>query len=233
MAPGSARKTATQLDVGGIAVERYGLTDDVAAKMARFVGLVQGDEYLPPKWRKTAPAICADSMAALSSARVRSARRLADVGTGAGFPGMVLAIALPRAHMTLVEQSPMPCAFLRRAISELDMPNADVVEAQVARFPVERHGSYEMVVSRSALRPSDIFEWATPLLTPTGAILLWQRLHPDRGEELIRASADEHGLELAEVTELAKAKGHGRQIHVYARTADAAPGLRGGLPRGE
>src|SRR4051812_11376660 len=85
--------------------------------------------------RHTACSVLADSLAALELEPVRAARRLVDIGSGAGFPGLVLAMALPRAQVTLVERASEKCGFLRRTIEGLRLDNVDVVERYVQRWP--------------------------------------------------------------------------------------------------
>lgn len=76
-----------------------------------------------------------------------SERGIADVGSGAGFPGIPLALARPQWRITLNDASQKKCAFLRQAIVELDIPNASVHEGRVEQWrPQERFG---VVVSRA------------------------------------------------------------------------------------
>ncbi len=67
----------------------------------------------------------------------KQALRVADVGSGAGFPGLPLAIMRPDIQLTLVDATEKKCAFLRHMVSALGLPNARVVHARaVARLPV-------------------------------------------------------------------------------------------------
>ena len=69
--------------------------------------------------RRIASNQLADSLAGLEFERVRAASQIADIGSGAGFPGLVLAIALPHARVTLVEKRSQNCEFMRNAIGTL------------------------------------------------------------------------------------------------------------------
>jgi 16S rRNA (guanine527-N7)-methyltransferase len=60
--------------------------------------------------------------------------QIADVGSGAGLPGIPLAIALPQAHFTLIERSGRRAGFLRNTLSQLALPNVTVEEAEMEKF---------------------------------------------------------------------------------------------------
>ena len=67
----------------------------------------------------------ADSLAGLRIPAVRAAHRIADLGSGGGFPGLVLAIALPEAQVALVESVVKKAAFLRGAAADLGLAGRD------------------------------------------------------------------------------------------------------------
>src|SRR6185312_5888991 len=71
----------------------------------------------------------ADSLVALELAPIRDARLIADLGAGAGLPGLPLAVALPRAHVALVESVGRKAAFMERCIAAMGLANAEVVVA--------------------------------------------------------------------------------------------------------
>jgi 16S rRNA (guanine527-N7)-methyltransferase len=69
----------------------------------------------------------ADSLTGLEIDEVRNARVLADIGSGAGLPGLVLAAALPNAHVFLVEAAARKCEFMRSAAVAMRLENVNVV----------------------------------------------------------------------------------------------------------
>ncbi|MGH2955771.1 MAG: 16S rRNA (guanine(527)-N(7))-methyltransferase RsmG, partial [Solirubrobacterales bacterium] len=69
----------------------------------------------------------ADSLSALEFEQLREAGRIADLGSGAGLPGLVLAAALPRARVDLIESVGRKCEFMRGAIERTGLANAAVV----------------------------------------------------------------------------------------------------------
>lgn len=84
-----------------------------------------------------------------------SAATILDVGSGAGLPGIPLALALPRVQVTLLESNHKKAAFLRQAAIELKLANAEVVCERVEAWRPARQ--FELVVSRAF---SDLPEFA-------------------------------------------------------------------------
>src|ERR1700709_2101886 len=66
----------------------------------------------------------ADSLSGLEFEALRKAPTIADVGSGAGFPGLVLAVALPNAQVDLIESVGRKCEFIQRAIDESGISKA-------------------------------------------------------------------------------------------------------------
>ena len=96
--------------------------------------------------------------------------RLADVGSGAGFPGIPLAIAEPQWFVTLVERSEKKARFLRQALIELDIDNAEVVPEDVRDF--EPDSPFDAVTVRAVAQPTTAWEMTRHLLRPRGCALL-------------------------------------------------------------
>lgn len=96
--------------------------------------------------------------------------RLGDVGSGAGFPGIPLAIAGPQWQVTLVERSTRKARFLRQALIELAIENAEVVLEDARRF--EPDTPFDTVTARAVAKPGEAWEIVRPLLRPRGCALL-------------------------------------------------------------
>lgn len=90
---------------------------------------------------------------------VASDDRCADLGSGAGLPGLPLSIALPDASITLVERSRRKCDLLRRAVRILGLSNCTVIEQDLTTIDLE----VDSIVSRAALPPAAIVRAVTPL----------------------------------------------------------------------
>jgi 16S rRNA (guanine527-N7)-methyltransferase len=97
--------------------------------------------------------------------------RVADLGTGAGLPGVPLALALPEASVALVDRMTRRTDFLRSLLELLPLPNAEVIESQVEHA----RGSYELVTFR-AFRPFErkLFKRVFALCDADGAVLAYK-----------------------------------------------------------
>jgi 16S rRNA (guanine527-N7)-methyltransferase len=100
-------------------------------------------------------------------------RRWADVGSGAGLPGIPLAIVRADLDMTLIEAVAKKSAFQRQAKIELGLPNVTVVGGRVEKLP---GGTFDLVVSRAFAELADFIRLAGHLLAPGG------RLHAMKGQ---------------------------------------------------
>lgn len=94
-------------------------------------------------------------------------RRWADVGSGAGLPGIPLAIARPDMDMTLIETVEKKSAFQRQAKIELGLANVEVVCARVESLP---GGQYDAIVARAFAELVEIIQLAGHLLRPCGRL---------------------------------------------------------------
>ena len=126
----------------------------------------------PDRARKTHVA---DSLSGLEFEELREAERVADLGTGAGFPGLVIAAALPGAQVDAIESSSRKCEYLRRAIEAAGLANADVVcERSEEWAQGEGRESYDAVTARAVGSLATLAELASPLLRDGGALLAWK-----------------------------------------------------------
>jgi 16S rRNA (guanine527-N7)-methyltransferase len=98
--------------------------------------------------------------------------RLADVGTGAGFPGLALKIACPGIHLTLIESNKKKCAFLSEAVRTLGF--ADVV-IRPERFEQIRPESVQVniITSRAVGEFKQLLRWSADALSRRGHLVLW------------------------------------------------------------
>ncbi len=95
--------------------------------------------------------------------------RILDVGTGAGLPGVPLAIACPQAHFVLLDRSERRLGFVRHALAELEVSNAEVCAADVAVYEAEP--LFDTVVSRAVAAPARLWPMVRRLLAAGGAAL--------------------------------------------------------------
>ena len=169
----------------------------------------------PDAWR----VHIADSLTGLEVADLASARRIADVGSGAGFPGIPLAVALPGAHVDLIESVGRKCDFMRRAIAASDTENARVLAARSEEVAGgDGREAYDVVTARAVGRLSTLAELASPLLREGGALVAWKgRRDPDEETELRRAE-DLLAMEAGEILEVGPLAGsRHRHLHVVRK----------------
>ena len=129
----------------------------------------------------------ADSLAGLEVAELAAASAIADLGAGAGFPGLVLAAALPAARVDLVESVGRKTDFIRAAIAAGPIANAAAIHARSegwAREPPPAGGreAYDAVAARAVGRLATVAELASPLLREGGVLVAWKGRR-DRDEE--------------------------------------------------
>ena len=184
-----------------VLARRFELPDGAVPALDALLGLLASDPAAPTKLTDPAAAAdahVADALVALELAQVRAARRIADLGSGAGFPGLVLAAALPDAHVWLVESSSKKCAFVERAIAAMGLANAEAVAARAEEWDAGM-GRCDLVTARAVAPLNVLVEYAAPLLAEGGALVAWKGRR-DAGEEADGdAAAAGTGLGPAEV----------------------------------
>lgn len=132
-----------------------------------------------------------DSLTGLEVPELREAVRIADVGAGAGFPGLALAVALPGAEVDLIESVGRKCDFMRAAIAAGAIANANVLHTRSEDLAGgEGREAYDAVTARAVGRLSTLAELASPLLKPNGVLVAWKgRRDPDEEVQLSNAAA--------------------------------------------
>jgi 16S rRNA (guanine527-N7)-methyltransferase len=159
----------------------------------------------------------ADSLAALDVPAVRAARRVADLGAGAGFPGLPLAIALPDAEVALVEAASRKVGVVERLAAAAGIGNARAVHARAETWP-EGIGIHDVVTARALAPLPVIAEYAAPLLAPSGTMVAWKGRVDHVEREAGRVAADELGLEEAGVVQIPPFPGASNHtLHLYLK----------------
>ncbi|MGA7785907.1 MAG: 16S rRNA (guanine(527)-N(7))-methyltransferase RsmG [Candidatus Acidiferrales bacterium] len=98
--------------------------------------------------------------------------RLADVGTGPGFPGLALKIAHPKLQALLIERNTKKCAFLNEAIRSLDLSLISVIRSDYASIsPLE--AKFDYVTARALGDYKNLLRWASGRLLSNGEVMLW------------------------------------------------------------
>lgn len=159
-----------------------------------------------------------DSLAGLEVDALRHARRLADLGSGAGLPGLPLALALPGTQVQLVESQRRRCTFLERAVRELGISNVTVACARAEELAIRE--SLDAVTARALAALPVLCEYSAPLLRVGGVLVAWKGAVPASEEADAAAAAALLGLERAEVRSVAPYAGSDRRtLHVFRKIA--------------
>ena len=111
-----------------------------------------------------------DSLAGLTAIKRLSPRSILDVGSGGGFPGIMLALFLPEVGITLLDRSTKKTAFLANSVALLGLTNCRTVSGSLA----EHTGCYDIVCCR-AFRPLlNVFSDLLSKISPGGSLLLYK-----------------------------------------------------------
>jgi 16S rRNA (guanine527-N7)-methyltransferase len=201
---------------------RYDLTEHQTHQLERLLGALERDPQAPTTVRAGVAALdthVADSLVALELDTAREAKCIADLGAGAGFPGIVLAIALPDSEVRLLESQARKCAFMETLIAEVAVNNARVVNVRAEDWPAGA-GAHDLVTARALAPQEVVLEYAAPLLAPSGRLLDWRGRRDQEGEAIAKAAAAELGLELLEVRAVEPFSGaRDLHLHLFAKTA--------------
>jgi 16S rRNA (guanine527-N7)-methyltransferase len=182
----------------------------------------------------------ADALTALEVPELVSARRIADIGAGAGFPGLVLAVALPRAQVDLVESSGRKTAVVDRLIQAGELSNARSITTRAEELggvPAALgggQGAYDGVTTRAVGPLALLAEYAAPLLREGGVLVAWKGARDPDEEAAGTAAAAELGMEVAEVLAVKPyPSSQNRHLHVMRKISPTPPGFprRPGMAR--
>jgi 16S rRNA (guanine527-N7)-methyltransferase len=131
-----------------------------------------------------------DSLSCFLHEPLFRARRLADVGSGGGLPGIPIKIMKPDLAMTLVESTGKKATFLQHAVDSLSLQGVEISHARVEDLGrTQKHrGAYDVVTCRAVARLSVVAEYCVPLLeSGSRAIAMKGRLEPEELAEGSRA----------------------------------------------
>jgi 16S rRNA (guanine527-N7)-methyltransferase len=168
-----------------------------------------------------------DSLSGLDFDPIRSARGIADLGSGAGLPGLVLAAALPDAEVDLLESIFRKCDFLRTAIERMGLRNATVVCERSERWAEgEGREAYDLVTARAVGPLATLAELASPLLRAGGVLAAWKGARsPEEEEEMARA-AERLAMEPLEIRSVQPYRSsRDRHIHLLRKNGPTPNGL--------
>ena len=96
---------------------------------------------------------------------------LLDIGTGAGFPGLVLKIMFPNLKIDLLDSTSKKCMFLQYVIDSLELQNIKVINARAEEYAHEIREKYDIVTSRAVAPLKHLLEYSIPLLKINGQFI--------------------------------------------------------------
>jgi 16S rRNA (guanine527-N7)-methyltransferase len=201
--------------------EQHGIPQAMPALEALLGALV--DQAAPTTVHEPGEAVdvhLADALTALAVPAVRQAGHIADLGSGAGVPGLVLAAALPSARVTLVESVARKGAFIESTVARMSLGNVQVVVRRAEEWR-EGMGACDVVTAR-ALAPLPVLcEYAAPLLRLGGTLVAWKgRVGSREGEDGV-AAASRLGLQPGEILHTAPfAASRGHTLHLYSKVEE-------------
>ncbi|MGB2712327.1 MAG: 16S rRNA (guanine(527)-N(7))-methyltransferase RsmG [Conexibacter sp.] len=206
--------------------DRHGLPEGAVTQLGTLLAALAADPHAPTTVRAPAEAVhthLADALVALELVAVREATTVADLGAGAGFPGLPLAIALPAASVALVESNARKCAFIESAVAAARIGNAHAVASRAESWG-EGRGACDLVTARALAPLAVIAEYAAPLLRDGGVLVAWKGRRDPAEEHAAAAAAELLGLSVEEVRAVAPYAGAAhRHLHVLRKVAPTPP----------
>jgi 16S rRNA (guanine527-N7)-methyltransferase len=161
----------------------------------------------------------ADSLSGLEIEALASASRIADLGSGAGLPGLVLAACRPDSRFDLIESVARKCDFLREAIETMGLGNTAVVCRRSEEWAAgEGREAYELVTVRAVGSLATLAELASPLLLDGGVLAAWKGARSTEQEAELARAAGRLAMEPLEVRSVRPYPGsRDRHIHLLRK----------------
>jgi 16S rRNA (guanine527-N7)-methyltransferase len=183
----------------------------------------------------------ADSLTGWEFEPLREASRIADIGSGAGFPGLVLAVALPAAQVDLIESVGRKCDFIQRAIDAAGIANARVINARSEDLATgDGRENYAAVTARAVGRLSTLAELASPLLEDGGVLVAWKGKRDPGEEAQLESAAEALAMRPEEIRHVGPSAGSDhRHLHLIRKSGSTPadlprrPGMAKKRPRGD
>jgi 16S rRNA (guanine527-N7)-methyltransferase len=214
--------TTVERSIAGLA-ERFTLTPAATARLAALTRFLASEPTAPTAIHGATSIVeqhIADSLVALELEELRPGLRIVDIGSGAGMPGLPLAIALPDTSLVLVESNARKCDFIASAIRLCGVENAEAIATRAETWS-EGIGRFDVVTAR-ALGPLDVVaEYGAPLLRVGGSLIAW-RGQPELAAEARGARAAAIlGLRVAEPIRVTPFPGaRNRYLHVMLKVRE-------------
>jgi 16S rRNA (guanine527-N7)-methyltransferase len=169
----------------------------------------------------------ADSLSGLEIEPLAAARRVADLGSGAGLPGLVLAACLPEARFDLIESLGRKCEFVREAGDRMGLENVTVVcERSEDWASSQGREAYDAVTARAVGSLATLAELASPLLRDGGVLVAWKGARSEEEESELADAAARLAMDPIEIRSVRPYAGsRDRHIHLLRKNGPTPNGL--------
>jgi 16S rRNA (guanine527-N7)-methyltransferase len=181
----------------------------------------------PSSVRRAREVHIADSLSGLELKPLVTAARIADLGSGAGLPGLVLAACLPDARVDLVESVGRKCEFLRGAAEMMELENVTVVCERSEEWAAGAgREAYDAVTARAVASLATLAELASPLLHDDGVLVAWKGARSPDEEAEAAAASERLAMESTDVRSVRPYEGsRDRHIHLLRKNGPTPNGL--------
>jgi 16S rRNA (guanine527-N7)-methyltransferase len=206
---------------------RFGLPEAATGQFERLLDTLAAEP--DPHTTVASPeaaldAHLADSLSGLSVEGLRGAGRIADIGSGSGFPGLALAVALPSTRVDLIESVGRKSAVAARLLQAADITNARAVTARAEEWAGLQPGlgggqeAYDAVTARAVAPLAVLVEYAAPLLRVGGVLVAWKGARHAAEEERGARAAERLQIAVRGVERVVPFEGaEHRHLHVFEK----------------
>jgi 16S rRNA (guanine527-N7)-methyltransferase len=208
-------------------LERHGVGVDAADRLSLFLDFLATPEAPTAVHdpREGVRVHIADSLAGLEVPEVRDAGVIADLGAGAGLPGLVLAAVLPHTRVVVVESATRKCEFQRSGAAAMGLANVHVVWGRAEEWR-DGLGRCDVVCARALAALPVLCEYAAPLLREGGVLVAWKGAVADAEAADAAAAAEQLGLAIEAVRRVVPFPGSERRtLHVVRKIAPTPAGF--------
>jgi 16S rRNA (guanine527-N7)-methyltransferase len=175
-----------------------------------------------------------DSLSGLLVREIPEAGRVIDIGSGAGFPGIPLAVALPGVEFDLLDSVGRKVGFMDQVIAELGLENARAVKARSEEWATLEGGNYAAATARAVAPLTALAELASPLLAEGGSLVAWKGERELDQERALSGLGRKLAMEMDRFLEVRPFVGSRvRHLYVLRKTGPTPDGLprRPGMAR--